>query len=263
MVFGINRALDVIGVSMSDQSNGFRIDAGDLPGEDILFGSTPAMLEVRDTIARVCDIDLPVLLRGETGTGKEVIARYVHTRSRLRDGPFVKLNCAAIPVHLLESELMGYEKGAFTGATDRKPGLIELAHGGTLFLDEIGDMALSLQTKLLHLLQDGRYTRIGGREDCHAQARIVCATHCDLEAAVRLRSFRSDRSIASTSSACSFLRSASARRTFRNSANISCGRWKRSTADRDYRSLSRRCTFCRSGIGRATFGTWKTGSYDT
>ena len=176
--------------SVSPQT--FQIDLLSLPAEEILFGKTESMLEVRNTIARTCDTELPVLIRGETGTGKELIARYVHCRSRLRDAPFVKVNCAAIPVHLLESELLGYEKGAFTGACESKPGLVEMANGGTLFLDEIGDMDASLQTKLLHLLHDGRYSRIGSDEDRRAKVRIICATNCDLEQAVTDGRFRSD-----------------------------------------------------------------------
>ncbi len=175
-----------------DSPRNFQIDPSSLPAEDVLFGETQAMREVLNTINRTCDTELPVLIRGETGTGKELIARYVHCRSRLREAPFVKVNCAAIPVHLLESELLGYEKGAFTGANDSKPGLVELANGGTLFLDEIGDMDASLQTKLLHLLQDGRYSRIGAEEDRHAKVRIICATNCDLEQAVTDGKFRSD-----------------------------------------------------------------------
>jgi two-component system, NtrC family, response regulator AtoC len=170
----------------------FLIDPSMLPAEEILFGKTDAMLEVSNTIIRTCDTELPLLIRGETGTGKELIARYVHCHSRLRNAPFVKLNCAAIPVHLLESELLGYEKGAFTGAIETKPGLVEMANGGTLFLDEIGDMDASLQTKLLHLLQDGRYSPIGSEEDRHAKVRIICATNCDLEQAVTDGTFRSD-----------------------------------------------------------------------
>jgi len=175
-----------------DSPQPFQIDPSSLPAEEILFGKTEAMQEVSITIARTCDTGLPVLIRGETGTGKELIARYVHCRSRLREAPFVKVNCAAIPVHLLESELLGYEKGAFTGANESKPGLVEMANGGTLFLDEIGDMDASLQTKLLHLLQDGRYSRIGSEEDRHAKIRIICATNCDLEQAVIEGKFRSD-----------------------------------------------------------------------
>jgi two-component system response regulator AtoC len=170
----------------------FRLDAAGLPGEEVLFGETEPMRQVMNTIKRTCDTGLPILIRGETGTGKELIARYIHCQSHLRGGPFVKVNCAAIPVHLLESELMGYEKGAFTGANESKPGLVELADGGTLFLDEIGDMDSSLQTKLLHLLQDGRYSRIGSDEDRRATVRIICATNCDLEQAVAGGKFRSD-----------------------------------------------------------------------
>ena len=175
-----------------DCSQNFRIDPASLPTDDILFGGTQAMREVLNTINLTCGTELPILIRGETGTGKELIARYVHCRSRLQDAPFVKVNCAAIPVHLLESELLGYEKGAFTGANESKPGLVELANGGTLFLDEIGDMDSSLQTKLLHLLQDGRYSPIGAEEDRRARVRIICATNCDLEQAVCEGKFRSD-----------------------------------------------------------------------
>jgi len=175
-----------------DLSQNFRIDPSQLPNDEVIFGCTEAMQQVRTKIARVCQTDLPVLIRGESGTGKEIIARHLHVRSTANHAPFVKLNCAAIPVHLLESELMGYEKGAFTGANQMKPGLVELANGGTLFLDEIGDMEASLQTKLLHLLQDGRYARIGGREDLQARVRVICATNCDLEAAVANGAFRQD-----------------------------------------------------------------------
>jgi two-component system response regulator AtoC len=150
------------------------------------------MREVLKTIIRTSHTELPVLIRGETGTGKEMVARYVHACSKLRNGPFVKVNCAAIPVHLLESELLGYEKGAFTGAGEAKPGLVELASGGTLFLDEIGDMNSSLQSKMLHLLQDGRYVRVGGAEERRARVRIVCATNSDLEHAVEEGTFRAD-----------------------------------------------------------------------
>ena len=176
---------------MPNSSGNFRIDPASLPPEKVLFGSTQAMHEVFNTIARTCDTELPILIRGETGTGKELIARYVHARSKLRDAPFVKVNCAAIPIHLLESELLGYEKGAFTGAYETKPGLVELASGGTLFLDEIGDMDASLQSKLLHVLQEGRYARLGG-EERRERVRIICATNCDLDNAVSTGLFRSD-----------------------------------------------------------------------
>lgn len=177
---------------MSDDTRRFRLDASELPPDEVLFGSTPAMREVHDTISRVCDTKLPVLICGETGTGKEVIARYIHARSKYREAPFVKLNCAAIPMNLLESELLGYDKGAFTGAFESKPGLVELASGGTLFLDEIGEMDPHLQSKLLHLLQDGSFTRIGGSVERRSNARVICATNCDLEAAVEAQTFRAD-----------------------------------------------------------------------
>lgn len=150
------------------------------------------MREVLNAIERSCNTEIPILIRGETGTGKELVARYIHARSELRDAPFVKVNCAAIPLHLLESELLGYEEGAFTGANYAKPGLVELASGGTLFLDEIGDMDSALQSKLLHLLQDGRYVRLGAREERRARVRLIYATNCDLEKAVEEGNFRSD-----------------------------------------------------------------------
>ena len=175
-----------------DLAQSFRIDPSELPSDEVIFGSTAAMREVQHRLGRVGRTNLPVLIRGESGTGKEVIAHHLHAHSHLHDAPFVKLNCAAIPIHLLESELLGYERGAFTGAHQAKPGLVEIANGGTLFLDEIGDMEASLQTKLLHLLQDGHYTRIGGREDRRARVRVVCATNCDLEGALKTRSFRQD-----------------------------------------------------------------------
>ncbi len=175
-----------------DCSQNFWIDPANLPPEEILFGATQGMRAVLTTLNLTCDTDLPILIRGETGTGKELVARFVHCHSHLRNAPFVKVNCAAIPLHLLESELLGYEKGAFTGANESKPGLVELANGGTLFLDEIGDMDLSLQTKLLHLLQDGSYSPIGSGQDRRAKVRIICATNRDLEQAVSEGNFRSD-----------------------------------------------------------------------
>jgi two-component system response regulator AtoC len=170
----------------------FQINAEELPDESILFGGTAAMRGLLDKINRVRQTDLSILLRGESGTGKEIVARYVHTHSSRSDGPFVKVNCAAIPAGLLESELLGYEKGAFSGADEVRLGLVERADEGTLFLDEIGDMDWTLQTKLLRLLQDGRYTRIGGREERRARLRIICATNVDLEFAAGARSFRQD-----------------------------------------------------------------------
>jgi two-component system, NtrC family, response regulator AtoC len=170
----------------------FRIDPADLPAEAVIFGSTPAMREVLSRIDSVRSSELPVLIQGERGTGTEVIARFLHTRSSRHDAPFVKLSCAAIPASLLESELFGCEKGFFSGARADHPGLVEVADGGTLFLNEIEDMSLELQAKLLGLLQDGSYMRIGGREERIARIRVVCATSIDLRGAVKTGAFLAD-----------------------------------------------------------------------
>jgi two-component system response regulator AtoC len=173
--------------------HGYRIDPADLPSEAVIFGRTAAMQDLHSKIDRIRDNDLPVLIRGESGTGKDVIARYLHSRSNRRDAPFVKLNCAAIPVGLLESELLDREEDDFADADESKWGLFEIADGGTLFLDEIGDMEWSLQTKLLHLLQDGGHcARSGEREERQARVRIICATNSDLDAAVETHAFRQD-----------------------------------------------------------------------
>jgi two-component system, NtrC family, response regulator AtoC len=169
-----------------------RVDPAELPDERVIFGSSAAMGEIRERIDRVVRTDLPVLIEGESGTGKEVIARYLHARSDRREAPFVKLNCAAVPPSLLESELFGYRKGSFTGAKEDRPGLIEIADGGTLFLDEIGELHRDLQGKLLQLLQDGSFTPIGGSEERTGRVRIICATNIELEKAVESGAFRQD-----------------------------------------------------------------------
>jgi two-component system response regulator AtoC len=166
--------------------------AADFPPDLTVFGESAVMSTIRQKIEKVSGADIPVLVLGESGTGKEVIARMVHRRSSRAQGPFIKVNCAAIPGALLESELFGYEKGSFTGALVSKPGRVEMAHGGTLFLDEIGEMDLGLQAKLLQLLQDGQFWRIGGRENISVDVRIVCATNRDLEAEIIAGRFRQD-----------------------------------------------------------------------
>jgi two-component system, NtrC family, response regulator AtoC len=175
-----------------DLTQNFRIDPADLPDESVIFGCTAIMGEIRNRIHRVLGSDLPILIQGESGTGKEVIARFLHSRSNRREAPFVKLNCAAVPASLLESELFGYQRGSFTGARDDRPGLIEIAGGGTLFLDEIGELHRDLQAKLLHLLQDGSFTRIGENEPRIARIRVICATNVDLQRAVDQGAFRED-----------------------------------------------------------------------
>jgi DNA-binding NtrC family response regulator len=157
-----------------------------------LFGNSERMAEVRDLIARVADTDVTVLIRGESGTGKELVARALCSSSLRCDKPFVKVNCAALPTELLESELFGFERGAFTGAIQHKPGKFEFANHGTMFLDEIGDMSLPLQAKLLQVLQDGEFSRLGGKHDVHVDVRIVAATNKNLEQAVADGQFRED-----------------------------------------------------------------------
>jgi len=164
----------------------------EFPPDDIFFGPSPLMQGVRQRLDRAARLNVPILILGESGTGKEVLARFVHRRSPWSKGPFVKVTCPAIPGTLLESELFGFEKGAFTGAHAAKPGRIEMAHGGTLFLDEIAEMDSSLQAKLLHVLQDGRFTRIGDHEERRADARVICATNRRLEREIESGHFRSD-----------------------------------------------------------------------
>ncbi|NBD07605.1 MULTISPECIES: sigma-54 dependent transcriptional regulator [Corallococcus] len=161
--------------------------------QDGLFvGTGRAMSEVKALLAKAAQGTATVLLRGESGTGKELAARALHEGSPRRSGPFVKLHCAALPDTLLESELFGYEKGAFTGAATRKPGRVELAHGGTLFLDEIGDVSPSVQVKLLRVLQEREFERLGGTQTVKVDVRFVAATHQPLEDGVRRGTFRED-----------------------------------------------------------------------
>jgi two-component system response regulator AtoC len=160
--------------------------------EALLLGESDKMAAVRELVARVAQSDVTVLVRGETGTGKELVARGLRLASSRRDKPFVKVNCAALPADLLESELFGFERGAFTGAMQAKPGKFEAANEGTIFLDEIGEMSAHLQAKLLQVLQDGEFSRLGGLSEVHVDARIVAATNCDLERAVADGAFRED-----------------------------------------------------------------------
>jgi two-component system NtrC family response regulator len=157
-----------------------------------LIATDEAMLKVCKMVEKVAPTDVSVLILGESGTGKELLARAVHNQSSRRDGKFVAINCAAIPEQLLESELFGHEKGAFTGAVKQTLGKIEIADGGTLFLDEIGDMPLSLQAKLLRFLQGRIIERVGGRQEIPVNVRVVCATNKDLQAQIAAQLFRED-----------------------------------------------------------------------
>ena len=158
----------------------------------LIFGDNPKMHEVEEVTDQVADTDITILIRGESGTGKELVARTLYERSSRKNKPFVKVNCAALPSELLESELFGYERGAFTGAQRRKLGKFETADGGTIFLDEISEMHPKLQAKLLQVLQDGQFSRLGGEGDVQVDVRVVAATNRNLEAAVREGAFRED-----------------------------------------------------------------------
>ena len=163
----------------------------DCPISDLL-GNSPAMIKVRELISLVADTNATVLIRGESGTGKEVVARSLRALSSRRHKAFVKVNCAALPGELLESEMFGFERGAFSGALQAKPGKFEFANHGTIFLDEIGEMPASLQAKLLHVLQDGQFSRLGGQGDVRVDVRVIAATNRRLEEAVATGLFRED-----------------------------------------------------------------------
>src|ERR1041385_8489081 len=149
-----------------------------------MLGASPQMQAVFTFIRKVGPTNAPVLVLGESGSGKEMVAQALHRRSPQRNGPFVAINCNAIPENLLESELFGHEKGAFTGAHTQRRGHIESAAGGTLFLDEIGDLPPAVQVKLLRFLQDKRFQRVGGRQEIHSNARVIAATNVNLEQSV-------------------------------------------------------------------------------
>jgi transcriptional regulator with GAF, ATPase, and Fis domain len=157
-----------------------------------MIGRSPKMIALLDRIDRLARVDATVLVTGESGSGKELVARALHEFGDRAGRPFVAINCAALPHDLLESELFGHERGAFTGAVRDKPGRFELCEGGTLLLDEVGCLPLSLQAKLLRVLEDGRFERVGGTRTLHLQARVIAATNADLDARVRDGSFRAD-----------------------------------------------------------------------
>ncbi|MGH9681905.1 MAG: sigma 54-interacting transcriptional regulator, partial [Candidatus Acidiferrales bacterium] len=166
--------------------------SGTFPPVAIIFGHSAAMQIVRQKIDKIAFSGVPILIQGDNGTGKGLLASFIHNYSAPTDAPFVKVNCAAIPGALLESELFGYEKGAFTGAHATKPGRVELADAGTLFLDGIDEIDMSLQAKLLQLLQDGHFTRIGGQEDRKVTVRVLSATNRRLEDEIKMGRFRQD-----------------------------------------------------------------------
>jgi len=188
--FDLEQVVSVIRRALASGESAPKEDSEESGGQ--LLGESAAMQEVFRTIGRLSRSDISVLITGETGSGKEVVARVLHQHSPRADGSFVAINTAAIPAELLESELFGHEKGAFTGAHSRRMGRFEEAAGGTLFLDEIGDMPIALQTRLLRVLAEGDYYRVGGRDLLRADARVITATHQNLEEKVRAGSFRED-----------------------------------------------------------------------
>jgi two-component system response regulator HydG len=169
-----------------------RVRGGEAARLENIIGESPGTVELRRLIQTVAPTNATVLILGESGTGKELIAGALHTLSQRREHPYVRINCAAIPETLLESELFGHERGAFTGAIKQRPGRVEEAHRGTLFLDEIGDMSRSLQAKLLRFLEDGSFTRVGGNEELRVNVRVIAATNRDIVQAIRDHQFRED-----------------------------------------------------------------------
>jgi two-component system, NtrC family, nitrogen regulation response regulator GlnG len=192
--FDLTEVLSVVGRALADAKKpAATARKAEEPGEAMpLVGRSAAMQEIYRALARLMQTDLTVMITGESGTGKELVARALHDFGKRRNGPFVAINMAAIPRDLIEAELFGHEKGAFTGATARSSGRFEQAEGGTLFLDEIGDMPMEAQTRLLRVLQEGEYTMVGGRTSIKSNVRIVAATHRDLSQMIRQGLFRED-----------------------------------------------------------------------
>jgi two-component system, NtrC family, response regulator AtoC len=165
---------------------------GNLPPETVVFGRSEPMQALRANLEKLATASVPMLIEGESGTGKDILAKLIHYKSSWNQGPYVKVNCPAIPGTLMESELFGYEKGSFTGAFGAKPGRVEMADRGTLFLDEISELEIGLQSKLLQFLQDGQFCRIGGEQDTRVEVRVICATNRRLEDEVNKGTFRQD-----------------------------------------------------------------------
>jgi DNA-binding NtrC family response regulator len=195
--FDINGLLKVVAKALekqrlSEENHRLRVQLQQQRGVEALIGDSPAMLAVKNFIRQIADAHVSVLIQGESGVGKEIVADIIQRMSDRQDKPFVKISCAAIPESLLESELFGHERGAFTGALTAHPGKFECAHGGTLLLDEIAEMSPSLQAKLLRVLQDGRFQRLGGTRELQADFRLISATNCDIPQAIKENKFRLD-----------------------------------------------------------------------
>jgi two-component system response regulator AtoC len=178
--------------SLPETSHSVKEIVHEVDDDHAFVAASPAMKQIRGQVSLIAKVDVPVLLLGESGVGKEVVARLIHRMSPRSQRPLLKVNCAALPVDLLESELFGYEQGAFTGAVKSKPGKFEMCNKGTILLDEIGEMTAPLQAKLLHVLQDGRFSRLGGRTNVSVDVRVLAATNIDIEKAISERTFRED-----------------------------------------------------------------------
>jgi DNA-binding NtrC family response regulator len=189
LVISVQNALEKGRMAQRIRTLGHAVEEGGFSG---IIGRSPPMLELFRQVERVAKSDITVLIHGQSGTGKELVASAIHDNSRRAGGPFVALNCAAIPEHLQESELFGHEKGSFTGASVRRAGHFELAHGGTLFLDEVAELSPALQAKLLRVIQERRFFRVGGSQELEVDVRIVSATHRDVNEMVRQGQFRED-----------------------------------------------------------------------
>ncbi len=231
--------------------------AADADADAAVVGSCPAMQEVYKAIGRVAAQDVPVLITGESGTGKELVARAVYQHGKRADKPFLALNCAAIPENLLESELFGHEKGAFTGADRRRIGKFEQVNGGTLFLDEIGDMPPALQPKILRLLQEQAFERVGGNETIRTDVRIIAATHRDLAAWSAEGKFRPDLYYRLGVFTIQLPPCASGATTCRCWCGITCGASAASWGGTCRTSPRRRWSACAATAGRATSGSCK------
>ena len=191
--FDLNELVSIVGRALAEPGRRKERPRAEPDGEELpLIGRSPPMQEIYRALARLTRTDLTVMITGESGTGKELVARVLHDYSKRRNGPFVAINMAAIPRELIESELFGHEKGAFTGAQSRTEGRFQQAEGGTLFLDEIGDMPMEAQTRLLRVLQEGEYTTIGGRTPIKTDVRIIAATHRELKTQIQQGLFRED-----------------------------------------------------------------------
>ena len=237
---------------------GLRADFQTTCSFDGIVGDSPGMREVYALMEQAVDSDITVLIRGETGTGKELVAKSFHFSSPRKTGPFLAINCSAIPETLIESELFGHERGAFTGATRRKIGLFEYAKGGTVFLDEIGDMPLTLQSKLLRVLQEREILRIGGTTFVQVDdVRVIAATNMNLEAAVKAGAFREDLFYRLAVFPVVFRPCGNGGKTFPCWSTIFSRSTPNASAKPSAAFPAGRCTPCSSTTGPATCASWK------